>query len=408
MEKLIERFLRYAKVDTRSDDKSTTTPSTEKQWVLLKMLESELREIGLQNVNLDKNGYLMATLPSNISKKAPVIGFIAHVDTSPDFSAQNVKPQIVDYVGKSIVLNEKKNINLSPKDFPALRYYIGQKIIVTDGTTLLGADDKAGVAEIISAMEYLILHPEIEHGEIRIGFTPDEEIGRGADKFNVDKFGADFAYTLDGGAIGELEFENFNAAKAKIIIQGRNVHPGTAKDKMKNSMLIAMELNSMLPAHQTPEHTEDYEGFYHLTDMEGNVDSTTINYIIRDHDKKKFERKKNMMIKIIDHLNMKYGNGTVKITMVDQYYNMRTQIEPVFHVVELAMKAMKETGVEPKVIPIRGGTDGARLSYMGLPCPNIFAGGHNFHSRFEYIPIRSMGKAMDVIVKLAELNVKKD
>ena len=293
-----------------------------------------------------------------------------------------------------------------PRNFPFLNNYVGQKIITTDGSTLLGADDKAGVAEIMTAMEYLLKHPEIKHGVIKIGFTPDEEIGRGADKFDVEKFGANFAYTLDGGPVGELEFENFNAARARISIQGMNVHPGTAKDKMKNSMLIAMELNNMLPAHQTPSHTENYEGFYHLTDFNGNVDSTTINYIIRDHNREEFEKKKDLMIKIVDHLNIKYGARTVKITMVDQYYNMREKIEPVYHIVELAMKAMKAAGVKPNIVPIRGGTDGSRLSYMGLPCPNIFAGGHNFHSRYEFVPIRSMEKAVDVIVKIAELNAK--
>lgn len=406
MENLVERFLRYVKIDTQSDESFNTMPSTEKQLELLRLLATELKEMGLEDVVLDENGYLMATLPANTDKTVPVIGFIAHVDTSPDFSGTNVNPQITEYFGKSLVLDKKKNIILSPRDFPFLNNYIGQKIITTDGNTLLGADDKAGVAEIVTAVEYLLKHPEIKHGVIKIGFTPDEEIGRGADKFNVEKFGANFAYTLDGGPVGELEFENFNAARARISIQGMNVHPGTAKDKMKNSMFIAMELNSMLPAHQTPSHTDGYEGFYHLTDFTGNVDSTTINYIIRDHDKEKFDRKKELMIKIVDHLNIKYGAGTVKITLVDQYYNMREKIEPVYHIVELAMKAMQEAGVKPNIIPIRGGTDGSRLSYMGLPCPNIFAGGHNFHSRYEFIPIRSMEKAVEVIVKIAELNAK--
>ncbi len=406
MENLVERFIRYAKIDTQSDERFNTMPSTKKQLDLLNLLAEELKEMGLDDVNLDENGYLMATVPGNVDKTVPIIGFISHVDTSPDSSGTNVNPQIMDYKGKSLVLDKKKNIVLSPKDFPFLNNYIGQKIITSDGSTLLGADDKAGVAEIMTAVEYLTKHPEIKHGTIKIGFTPDEEIGRGADKFDVEKFGANFAYTLDGGPIGELEFENFNAARARIVIQGLNVHPGTAKDKMKNSMLIAMELNSMLPAHQTPSHTEGYEGFYHLTDMKGTVDSTTINYIVRDHDKEKFEKKKELLIKIVDHLNIKYGTRTVKLTMVDQYYNMREKIEPVYHIVELATKAMEEAGVRPNIIPIRGGTDGSRLSYMGLPCPNIFAGGHNFHSRYEFVPIHSMEKAVDVIVKIVELNAR--
>ncbi|MBN2349237.1 MAG: peptidase T [Bacteroidales bacterium] len=406
MEKIVDRFLRYVKIDTQSDENSSNMPSTEKQWDLLKLLEKELKDMGLKDTSLDNNGYLMATLPANTDKVVPIIGFIAHVDTSPDFTSTNVNPQIVKYVGKNVVLNSKKNIVLSSKDFPSLNNYIGQTIITSDGSTLLGADDKAGVAEIMAAVEFLVNHPEVKHGPIKIGFTPDEEIGRGADKFDVKKFGADFAYTLDGGGIGELEYENFNAARAKISIQGLNVHPGTAKDKMKNSILIAMELNSMLPPHQSPEHTEAYEGFYHLTDIKGTVDSSSVSYIIRDHDKGKFEKKKDMMIKIVDHLNMKYGAGTVKITMVDQYYNMREKIEPVYHVVELAIKAMKELGISPKIIPIRGGTDGARLSYMGLPCPNIFAGGHNFHSRYEFIPVKSMERAVDVIVKISEMNTR--
>jgi tripeptide aminopeptidase len=363
--------------------------------------------LGLKDVEVDKNGYLMATLPSNTKKAVPAIGFIAHIDTSPDCTGENVNPKIWEnYFGKNLVLNEKKNIILSPKEFPALNHYIGQPIITTDGTTLLGADNKAGVAEIVTAMEYLINHPEIRHGKIRIAFTPDEEIGRGANKFDVKKFGVDFAYTIDGGPIGEIEYENFNAARAKINIQGLNVHPGTAKHRMKNSMLLALELERMLPQNEKPEYTEEYEGFYHLTEFHGTVDSTNISYIIRDHDKEEFARKKNLLIKIVDHLNLKYGAGTIKLTLVDQYYNMREKIEPVFHIIELALNAMKETGVTPRVKPIRGGTDGARLSYMGLPCPNIFSGGHNFHSRYEFIPIRSMEKAVEVIVKIAELNAK--
>jgi tripeptide aminopeptidase len=318
-----------------------------------------------------------------------------------------VNPQIFEnHIGKNLQLNKKKKIVLSPREFPALNKYIGQPIITTDGTTLLGADNKAGIAEIITAMEYLINHPKIKHGKIRIAFTPDEEIGRGADKFDVKKFDVDFAYTIDGGEIGELEYENFNAARAKINIQGLNVHPGTAKHRMKNSIHIAHELESMLPQNEKPEYTDGYEGFYHLTEFNGTVDSTNFNYIIRDHDKEEFTRKKNLMIKIVDHLNLKYGTGTVKLTLVDQYYNMKEKIEPVFHIIDLALEAMKETGVIAKVKPIRGGTDGARLSYMGLPCPNIFTGGHNFHSRYEYIPIKSMEKAVQVIVKIAELNTK--
>lgn len=405
MEQPVERFLNYVKIDTQSDDKSETFPSTDTQIGFSKMLAEELRTIGLSEVELDENGYLMATLPANTNKEIPVIGFIAHVDTSPDFNGKNVNPQVFkSYFGKPLILNEKKNIQLSAADFPALNNYVGQPIITTDGKSLLGADDKAGIAEIVTAMENLIANPDIKHGKIRIAFTPDEEIGKGADKFDVKKFGAQFAFTVDGGAIGELEFENFNAASAKISIQGRNVHPGTAKNQMKNSMHIALELESMLPLNEKPEYTEGYEGFYHLTEFVGNVDATKISYIIRDHDAKEFAKKKDLMIKIVDHLNIKYGSGTVKLTMIDQYYNMREKIEPEFHIIELAMKAMNEAGVTPNVKPIRGGTDGARLSYMGLPCPNIFAGGHNFHSRFEYIPIPSMEKAVKVIMKIAELH----
>jgi tripeptide aminopeptidase len=356
-------------------------------------------------VSVDENGYLTATLPANIPDQVPVVGFIAHLDISPDIKVPAINPQVVDqYFGKPIILNPKANIVLSPVDFPVLNNYLGQPVIVSDGHSHLGVDDKAGIAEIITAMEYLVEHPEIKHGRVRVAFTPDEEIGRGADKFDVGRFGSDFAYTVDGGGIGELEYENFNAARAKITIQGLNVHPGSAKNKMKNSMLIAMELNGMLPAYETPEHTENYEGFYHLSELSGSVESTTMSYIIRDHDKALFERKKELMIKIVDHLNLKYGPRTVKIIMVDQYYNMKEKIEPVFHVVELAMNAMRSAGIAPKLIPVRGGTDGARLSYMGLPCPNIFTGGHNFHSRFEFAPVRSMEKAVEVIVKIVEMN----
>jgi len=404
MEKLVERFIRYAKVNTQSSENSKTCPSTPGQLELARMLVSELQELGLTDATVDENGYVMATLPANITKEVPVIGFIAHLDTSPDFKSENVNPQLVDHVGKGIVLNKKENIVLSPFEFPIVNNYIGQPLITTDGTTLLGADNKAGIAEIITAMEYLIHHTEVLHGPIRICFTPDEEIGRGADKFDVKKFRAKFAFTVDGGGLGEIEYENFNAAKAKISIQGLNVHPGTAKNKMKNSMLIAMELNSMLPGSEVPEHTESYEGFYHLTDISGNVENTVLNYIIRDHDTKAFNRKKDLMIKIVDHLNLKYGTRTVTLIMVDQYYNMKVKIEPVFHIVELAKKAISASGIIPKIIPIRGGTDGSRLSYMDLPCPNLFTGGHNFHSRYEFIPVKSMEKAVEVIVKIAELN----
>ena len=408
MEKLVERFLKYVKINTQSDEKSETCPSTPGQLELAKLIVDELKSIGLKETEVDENGYVMATLPANTEGDIPVIGFIAHLDTSPDFSGSNVNPQIFDnYFGKNLTLNAKKNIILSPSDFPALNNYIGQPLITTDGTSLLGADNKAGIAEIITAIENLIQNPDIKHGTIRIAFTPDEEIGRGANKFDVAKFGARFAFTIDGGPIGELEYENFNAASARISIQGRNVHPGTAKNKMKNSMHIAMELDSMLPQNEKPEYTDGYEGFYHINEFVGNVDQTKLHYIIRDHSKSEFAKKKDLMIKIIDHLNIKYGSGTVKLTMIDQYYNMREKIEPEFHIIELALKAMNSTGVTPKVKPIRGGTDGARLSYMGLPCPNIFSGGHNFHSRFEYIPIRSMEKAVQVIMKIAELNAEK-
>jgi tripeptide aminopeptidase len=404
MEKLVDRFMRYTRINTQSDETSKTFPSTTGQLQLGRLLVSELQDIGMLEVIQDPNGYVMATLPANTSKTVPIIGFIAHLDTSPDFRADKVNPQIVDFTGNSIVLNSKENIVLSPLEFPVLNNYTGQQLIVTDGTTLLGADNKAGITEIITAMEYLIRHPEIKHGPVRIAFTPDEEIGKGADRFDVKKFNAQFAYTVDGGALGELEYENFNAAKARIVIQGLNVHPGTAKNKMKNSMHIAMELNSMLPNSEVPEHTEGYEGFYHLTEMTGTVDSTVVNYIIRDHDAVIFDRKKNLMIKIVDHLNLKYGPRTITLIMVDQYYNMKEKIEPVYHIVELATKAISQRGITPRIVPIRGGTDGSRLSFMGLPCPNLFTGGHNFHSRYEFIPVKSMEKAVEVIVKIVEMN----
>lgn len=404
MEKLVERFIRYVKINTRSDESSRTCPSTPGQLELAHLLTEELKEIGIQDITLDENGYVMATLPANISKEVPVVGFLAHLDTSPDSKSGSVEPQIVEHLGKGIILNKEENIILSPLEFPVINNYIGQQLITSDGTTLLGADDKAGIAEIMTAMDYLIRHPEIKHGPVRIAFTPDEEIGRGPDKFDVRKFNAKYAYTVDGGALGEIEYENFNAAKAKISIQGLNVHPGTAKNKMKNSMLIAMELNNMLPASEVPEHTEAYEGFFHLTDMKGSVENTTINYLIRDHDLKAFNKKKDLLIKIVDHLNLKYGSRTVKLIMVDQYYNMKEKIEPVFEIVVQARKAIQARGIVPKIIPVRGGTDGSRLSFMGLPCPNLFTGGHNFHSRFEFIPVKSMEKAVEVIVKIIELN----
>jgi tripeptide aminopeptidase len=406
MEKLVERFLKYVKINTQSDEKSVSCPSTPGQLELQKILAEELLQIGMTEVDLDENGYLMATLESNIYKEIAVLGFISHVDTTPDFPGRNINPQIIDnYYGKSIELNKKKNITLSSKDFPQLNNYIGQSLITTDGLSILGSDDKAGIAEIITAMEFLINNPDIKHGKIRIAFTPDEEIGRGANKFDVNKFGVDFAFTIDGGQLGELEYENFNAASAKISIQGLNVHPGSAKHRMRNSMHIALELENMLPLNEKPEYTDGYEGFYHMTEFNGTVDFTKISYIIRDHDKQEFARKKDLLIKIVDHLNIKYGSGTVKLIMIDQYYNMREKIEPVFHIIELALKAFKEAGVTPDIKPIRGGTDGSRLSFMGLPCPNIFAGGHNFHSRYEFIPIPSMEKAVEVIVKIANLNV---
>lgn len=402
--KLLERFYKYIKEDTTSDPECMNVPSTPTQLVFAKKLTQELIEIGLTDVSIDDKGYVMASLPSNLqnNEKIPVIGFIAHMDTSPDMSGKNINPKVTkNYDGSDIVLNEEQNIILSPKDFPELKNYIGQDIITTDGTTLLGADDKAGLAEIVTALEFLVEHPEIKHGDIRVGFTPDEEIGRGADYFDVKKFNADWAYTIDGGQIGELEYENFNAAGVKIEIKGRNVHPGTAKDKMINSLILANKLISMLPESQKPEHTEKYEGFFHLTDMQGTVEETTISLIIRDHDMDKYENKKKILIDAVEYMNMLYPNS-VKITINDQYFNMKTQIEPVKHIVDIAFEAMVECGVTPIVKPIRGGTDGARLSYMGLPCPNIFGGGHNFHGRYEYIPIQSMEKAVEVILKIIE------
>lgn len=400
---LVDRFLKYVKINTESSTKTHTAPSTPGQFELARELEKELCAMGLKDVSLDDKCYLMATLPANTNKKVPVIGFISHMDTSPDMTGKNVNPRIVkNYDGKDIVLNKDMNIILSPNDFPEMRDYTGQDLIVTDGTTLLGADDKAGIAEILTAIQYLIDHPEIKHGKIRIGFTPDEEIGAGADHFDVEKFGCEWAYTLDGGPIGELEYENFNAAGVKIAIQGRSVHPGYAKDKMQNASLIAHKLVSLLPADERPEHTSGYEGFFHLTSISSNVDSATINYIIRDHDRNQYNARKALIQDAIKYINKLYPNSTT-IEIKDQYFNMREKVEPVKHIVDIAFQAMVMVGVTPNVKPIRGGTDGARLSFMGLPCPNIFAGGHNFHGRYEFIPVQSMEKAVEVIVKIAEL-----
>ncbi len=400
---LTERFLKYVKFDTQSDELTNMTPSTPGQMVFAQALEKELHEMGLEDITLDENGYLMATLPANIDRDVPTVGFIAHLDTSPDMSGRNVNPRIVkNYEGGDIVLNEKDGIVLRPTEFPEMLNYIGDDLIVTDGTTLLGADDKAGVAEIITAVEYLQLHPEIEHGKIRIAFNPDEEIGQGAHKFDVERFGADWGYTMDGGEVGELEFENFNAAVAKVTFKGRNVHPGYAKHKMVNSIRIANQFILMLPRWETPEHTEGYEGFYHLVNIEGSVEETTLTYIIRDHDRDRFERRK----KELEHLTRKTNHefpGCATIEIKDQYYNMRDKIEPVMHIIDVAEEAMKLAGVKPKVQPIRGGTDGAQLSFKGLPCPNIFAGGLNFHGRYEFVPVQSMEKAERVIVEIARL-----
>jgi tripeptide aminopeptidase len=403
-DKVLEKFLRYIKMDTQSNEDSPTCPSTSKQMDLAKVLFSELKEMNLSGISLDENCYIMATLPKNTEKNIPKIGFIAHMDTSPDVSGADIKPNILDkYDGGDIILNKENNIILSPKEFPELKSYVGQTLITTDGLTLLGADDKAGIAEIMTAIEYLVNNPQIKHGDIKIGFTPDEEIGRGVDHFDVKKFNADFAYTMDGGAIGELEYENFNAAKAVIKINGRNVHPGYSKNKMYNAILIAMELNSLLPVNERPEFTQDYEGFYHITKMNGVVERATMEYIIRDHDKVKFEQKKDFIRNVVEFLNRKYPNGTVVLELKDQYFNMKEQVQPVIHIIETAKKAMELVGVVPKVVPIRGGTDGARLSYMDLPCPNIFAGGHNFHGRLEFVPLESMKKAVEVILKIVQL-----
>ncbi len=404
-EAIKNRFLRYVSIDTQSNESSDSCPSTAKQLNLLRMLYDELRAYGLQDVSMDSNGYVMATLPSNNGKSGPVIGFIAHVDTSPDMPGDNVKPKLVEnWDGKDIVLNPEQGIVLSPSDFPEMNLYVGQTLIVTDGTTLLGADDKAGIAEIMTAIDYLISHPEVKHGPIKIGFTPDEEIGRGVDKFEVEKFGADWAYTLDGGQIGELEFENFNAAGAKVFIQGRNIHPGYAKGKMKNALLMAMEFNALIPVFDRPEFTQDYEGFFHLIKVEGVVEKAMMQYIIRDHSRPVFEQRKKILQQCIDFMNERYGDGSFVLEMKDQYYNMREKVEPQYHIVETARKAMESLGIEPKIKPIRGGTDGSWLSFRGLPCPNIFAGGHNFHGKYEFVPLESMVKATEVVIKIVEMN----
>lgn len=405
---VIERFLEYVTFDTQSDESTGVTPSTPKQMVFAQYLKTELEELGLKDISLDENGYLFATLPSNVNHEVPVVGFIAHMDTSPDMSGENVKPRIVEkYDGKDIPLCAEENIILSPANFPELLDHVGEDLIVTDGHTLLGADDKAGIAEIVGAVAYLIAHPEIKHGDIRIGFNPDEEIGLGAHKFDVEKFGAKWAYTMDGGEVGELEFENFNAAAAKIRVKGRNVHPGYAKNKMINSLLVANEYASLLPANETPGTTEGYEGFYHLIGMEGEVENTVLSYIVRDHDREKFEARKQALLNYAAQLNEKYGEGTVTVELKDQYYNMRQQVEPLMHIIDIAFAAMQEAGVTPKVKAIRGGTDGAQLSFKGLPCPNIFAGGLNFHGRYEFVPVQSIEKAMNVVVKIAELTAKR-
>ncbi|WP_422861518.1 peptidase T [Flagellimonas sp. W118] len=407
MEKLLPRFLEYVSIDTQSDPYSKSTPSTEKQWNLAKKLVMELHQIGMQEVSIDEHAYIMATLPSNIEKPVPTIGFISHFDTTPDFSGKNVKPQIIeDYDGSDIILNKKKNIVLSPDYFEDLLQYEGQTLITTDGTTLLGADDKAGIAEIITAMEYLIKHPEIKHGKIRIGFTPDEEIGRGAHKFDVEKFGADWAYTMDGSQVGELEFENFNAASAKIVIAGKSVHPGYAKGKMVNAIGVANEFLGLLPLREVPEHTTDREGFFHVHKVKGEIENAEIELIIRDHDKEHFEARKELLQDIANKLLKKYGDDCIQLQIEDQYRNMHEKVEPVFHIVEIAKEAMESLGIEPIIKPIRGGTDGSQLSFMGLPCPNIFAGGHNFHGKYEYVPLESMEKAVQVIVKICELTAE--
>lgn len=413
MQKIIDRFISYVIIDTESDSNSETTPSTQKQWVLAEKLVEELKSIGMQEVTIDDNAYIMATLPSNVDHEVPTIGFISHFDTTPDFTGANVKPQIIpNYDGGDIVLNTKQNIVLSPKYFKDLLQYKGQTIIATDGTTLLGADDKAGITEIVTAMEFLIKSPEIKHGKIRVGFTPDEEIGRGAHHFDVEKFGADWAYTMDGSQVGELEYENFNAAGAKITFKGKSVHPGYAKGKMINSMLIANDFINELPKGETPQETRGYEGFFHVHHLSGSIEETVLELIIRDHNKKKFEKRKELIAKIAKRINKKFakqfGEDIVIAEVKDQYYNMKEKVLPVKHIVDIAEQAMKLLGIKPIIKPIRGGTDGCQLSFKGLPCPNIFAGGHNFHGKYEYVPVESMQKAAEVIVKIAELTALKN
>lgn len=408
MTNVLDRFLKYVKFDTKSDEESTSVPSTPNQLVFGRELVKEMQELGLKNVSIDENGYIIGELPANTDKKIPVIGFIAHMDTSPDMSGTDVKPQIIkNYDGGDIVLNKELNIVLSPSESPELTEYVGQDLITTDGTTLLGADDKAGIAEILTAVEYLVNHPEVPHGTIKVGFTPDEEVGRGADYFDVEKFGADVAYTMDGGKIGELEYESFNAAQAKVKIKGRNVHPGYAAGKMKNSILIANDFIGRFPADEVPERTAGYDGFFHLNSMKAEVEETNMQYLIRDFERENFERRKQLMLKVVEDMNKKYGEGTVILDLKDQYYNMKEKIDEVKYVVDIAYEAMESAGIVPKVKAIRGGTDGSRLSFMGLPTPNIFAGGENFHGKFEYAPIQSLEKAVEVIVKLAELYTTK-
>ena len=401
---LLERFLKYVSIHTTSDENTGLVPSTPQQMEFAKILAEELKDMGMQDVSLDKKGYLMATLPSNIDKDVPTVGFISHLDTSPDMSGKNVKPRIVEnYDGNDIILNEKENIVLSPKQFPELTMYRGQSLVVTNGLTLLGADDKAGIAEIMTAMDYFIKNPDVKHGKVRIAFNPDEEIGLGAHHFDVDKFGCQFAYTMDGGEIGELEYENFNAAGAKVTFYGTNVHPGYAKNKMVNSMKIATKFMATVPANESPEYTDGYEGFYHLTGIGGDVEKTTVSYIIRDHDRKKFEERKAHLQMLVDKINSEFGDNTATLEVKDQYYNMKEKVEPVKYIVDIASKAIRQAGVEPKVKPIRGGTDGAQLSFKGLPCPNIFAGGHNFHGKYEFVPIQSMEKATEVIKNIIKI-----
>jgi len=410
MHPVVERFIRYIKIDTQSARKAETFPSTQKQLNLANLLVEELRELGLSDAAVDEFGYVTATLPANTDREdVPVVGFLAHMDTSPDFSGEGVNPQFVEnYDGGTLVLNAEKAIAMTPEEFPALKKYVGKTLITTDGTTLLGADNKAGVAEIISAVDYLLDHPEIEHGTIKIGFTPDEEVGTGVDHFDVEKFGADFAYTVDGGEVGEVQFENFNAAGAEVKIQGRNVHPGKAKRKMRNALLIGMEFNELLPVFERPEHTEKYEGFYHLFLIEGTVEEASMTYIIRDHDREKFEEKKRLIQQAGNFINEKYNDKIIEVEVTDQYYNMREQVEKHPEIMEIAIQAVKDVGLTPKIDPVRGGTDGSRLSYMGLPTPNIFTGGHYYHGKYEFIPTFAMEKAVETLVKIAELVAKKE